>query len=69
MNFKQGKDLAAGERVRLVAGVNGVANVEESTRTLLVTDQKDRKGNPLLVNTATGAGAYASSTSVWSVQL
>lgn len=65
--YKKGADLKVGDTAYLVAGAAGVANEEQARVAYLVTDQRDRKGNPLLVNVANGATVTASPHSVWTV--
>lgn len=62
--FTAGRDLKPGAYVRPIS--SGAGEVIDSEDFLLVTDQKDRKGNVLLVNTSSGAGVYALPSSIWS---
>lgn len=63
--YKAGRDLQPGNYVRLIA--DGGGNVVDGETYLLATDQVDRKGNRLLVNTGTGVGVYATPSSIWTV--
>ena len=64
MSFVNGANLHTGRSYRCIATGEGVI-VNNGDR-YMATDQFDKKGNRLMVNTANGATAYASATSVWS---
>lgn len=63
--YKQGKDLGTGDRVSLLSSTNGIATHEQMQTNYLVTDQRDKKGNAILVNTDDGTTVAASPLSVW----
>lgn len=59
-----GGELTPGIWVRLIAGSD--ATIYDNETFLLVTDQTDKKGNRLVVNTTNGSTAWASPKSIWS---
>jgi hypothetical protein len=63
--FKNGSELQQGDYVRLIA--KGDGTVVNANKFLTVTDYKDRKGNPLLVD-GSGATVFATPSSIWSTQ-
>ena len=62
--FVNGASLQQGRSYRCISTGEGVI-VDNNVR-YLATDSFDKKGNRMLVSTADGSVAYASSTSVWS---
>lgn len=65
VQFKNGAELQQGDFVRLIA--KGDGTIVNSIKFLTVTDYKDRKGNPLLVD-ADGSTVFATPSSIWSTQ-
>lgn len=63
--YVQGKDLKQNDRVRCVSSVNGIVTGQDAKINYVVTDIKDKRGNPLLVNLRTGGTITASPLSVW----
>ena len=64
MNYVNGSDLQQGRTYRCISMGDGT--IVNNGEVYLATDQQDRKENRLVVNTASGAAAYATPTSVWS---
>lgn len=64
--YLNGADLQVGRFYRLISGGDGA--IYDSETFLLATDQTDKRGNRLVVNTADGSTVYASATSVWSTE-
>lgn len=62
--YYNGASLKPGVWVRLIA--SGTGEVVDGDVNLLVTDQVDKKGNRLLVNTTNGGTLWARPTSIWS---
>lgn len=58
--------LKPGQRVKLLMGSDAV-QASDSRKAYLVTDQTDKKGNPLLVDMSTGAAAIASPSAVFTL--
>lgn len=58
--------LSPGMRVTLLLGRDASIG-SDGAAVFVVTDQKDKKGNPLLINRDTGEAITASPDSVWAV--
>lgn len=63
-SFTAGRDLKPGQYVRCIASGDG--EVIDAEGYLLATDQVNKKGQRLMVETSTGVGIYATPTSIWS---